>query len=188
MKEGADGEFIALKKYQLHQDDVVAVPQDYSRLSVSENRNRHFGDANYELDMIQKKNIPVIIPPIRDDHDRFDNPEFRSRSWNDRPQAIYWNPYINLASRNGYQSAALALIHEVGHAFEFSYHHDSEISRAMDRTSFNSRYTNAEEHFEIRGIELRAARFFGEPVRDTHTGLSDPFRRSKSPISYVPWK
>jgi hypothetical protein len=73
------------------------------------------------------------------------------------------------------------------HAFEFNYHHDAFMTRLNDKISFNDRYHNAEEHFEIRGVELRAARFFGEPARDTHASLSVPFGRTKSPTSYVPW-
>jgi len=190
MKQNTSGLYDAVITADSGDGDVVAVPQDYSRLSLAENRNRSFGDANYELNMVDQKNIPVIMTPDRYG-DRFEYPGTSGNIYD--TTAIYWNPYASLKTDSGYISPATALIHEIGHAFEYSYHNADFRARIQDTHSFAGRYYNAEERFEIRGIEKNAERYFGEPTRDTHglvmyrTNSPLAIVLYKSPIYYMPW-
>jgi RHS repeat-associated protein len=85
---------------------------------------------------------------------------------------VYWNPkkkfsLLNCKNASQFQSAALGLLHELGHA----YNYEVDPWNTYRREKFGDpKYDNEEEKFNILNNEVPAAFELGEPWRDNHEG------------------
>ena len=94
---------------------------------------------------------------------------------------IYWNPHGALRNTDGSAtSPAVALVHEQGHAWEWSSDPNGYL-RGIDTKTL--RFTTAEEQRNERHIEAHVATTLGEPIRQNHLG--EPFQVT-SPVSRAP--
>jgi hypothetical protein len=95
---------------------------------------------------------------------------------------INWDPRSAMVNADGSrQSAAVALLHESGHAIEHATNPD-RFNKQVRET--NQRYDTAEEQRNIEGLETRAIKDLpGEGGRKDHGGI--PYE-AKSPTSLEP--
>jgi hypothetical protein len=130
------------------------------------------------INQVQTAGIPTVMVP--DGQDRFDV-DSGSRG------AVYWDPTAAhtvigptdaLPGLVGlpFQSPAMALFHEYGHASHSLTDHSAFLSD--NGTPLSDGYTTAEEKRTIDTLETPEALWLGEPTRTNHQGrtfrVSDP--------------
>jgi RHS repeat-associated protein len=85
---------------------------------------------------------------------------------------VNWNPtkkliLINCKNASETQSAALGLLHELGHAYDYE---NGNLETYIRSKKGDEKYDDKEEEFNILNNEVPAALELGEPWRDNHQG------------------
>ena len=172
----------------------TALFDDFKKAEMHLGQSKEAVDTLYNLSNPPKRDSghwyvsDKYPPPIEVQRGNTVNDDQFSWGTNKTP-AITWAPNSGLATPNGVQSPAMALLHETGHAVEWQQHEARINQNARDynaKSPAAQRWTTPEERRNIEGLEARVARELGEPLRHDHGGYAVPTRGPASRESPAP--
>jgi YD repeat-containing protein len=167
------GNPVTRTQYSASPSDFTRTLQDYSLVRAAYNHAARDPVGRANFDKFLRTDIPIILSPTGTDE------------YHTLHSFIVWSPTAALELPDGrYQSPALGLYHEIGHALRYQ----ENMSRALDMGRMGhladdgTRRMPWSEYDVITNLESPLARALGEPARlyhrDTHV------RRVLRPIDF----
>jgi trimeric autotransporter adhesin len=161
----ANGQIASTESYSANPNLYHPVVQDYGSLKLSFEYLSQDPNARGNIETFLSTDMPIVM----NGSDNF------VLSFNAQHSYVTWNPTMALQISEGvYQSPALGLYHEVGHALRWMTSRSATFDdlRMSIRSPETNRWTPVAEDVILRQYEIPTARFLGEPVRFDHAGKS----------------
>lgn len=162
----------------------------YSPGMKYEGKNKFVSETVNALNYVRSADTEGIIDKVSNDDKvlGISNTSIGLDHYNDNNKNVYYNPQsgLEVSDENNVltgeiQSAALGLLHEIGHAFLDFFFTKQEKEKLMTDLKPNERdYDNPEEKYVINTFETPAAEKLKEPTRKNHRGKSAETENSTS--------